>query len=101
MPACRCCAVDRQLSVSDQVADCFTDHRDPERIRHPLRSLITQRIPAIALGCEDIDDPLRHDPLMALFSEKGRPDSTPLAGKSTLNEQMRSRNTSFSSISSS
>ena len=79
--------VDRHLSVSDQVADCFTDHRDPKRIRHPLRGLITQRILGIALGYEDLNDhdQLRHDPLMALFSEKGRKDSTPLAGKSTLN----------------
>ena len=77
--------VEQRLSLFDQVADCFTDHRDPKRIRHSLRSLITQRIFAIALGYEDLNDQLRHDPLMALFSEKGRGDSIPLAGKSTLN----------------
>ena len=77
--------VEQRLSLFDQVADCFTDHRDPKRIRHSLRSLITQRIFAIALGYEDLNDQLRHDPLMALLSEKGRGDSTPLAGKSTLN----------------
>ena len=80
--------VDRRLSLSDQVADCFTDHRDPKRIRHSLRKLVAQRIVGIALGYEDLidHDQLRHDPVMALFSEKGRrPDSPPLAGKSTLN----------------
>ena len=79
--------VERRLSLFDQVADCFTDHRDPDRIQHSLRTLIAQRIVAIALGYEDLNDhdQLRHDPLMALFSENRRGDSTPLAGKSTLN----------------
>jgi len=80
--------VDRRLSLSDQVAACFTDHRDPRRIRHSLRKLVAQRTVGIALGYEDLidHDQLRHDPVMALFSEKGRrPDSPPLAGKSTLN----------------
>ena len=80
--------VDRHLSVSDQVAACFTDHRDPKRVQYSLRTLITQRILGIAQGYEDLidHDQLRHDPLMALVSDKGRcPDSPPLAGKSTLN----------------
>ncbi len=80
--------VEQRLSLFDQVADCFTDHRDPNRIQHSLRTLIAQRIVAIALGYEDLNDhdQLRHDPLMALFSEKGRSnDAAPLAGKSTLN----------------
>ena len=79
--------VDQRLSLIDQVAACFTDHRNPDRIQHSLRTLIAQRIVAIALGYEDLNDhdQLRHDPLMTLFSEKGRGDSAPLAGKSTLN----------------
>ena len=79
--------VDQRLSLFDQVADCFTDHRNPDRIQHSLRTLIAQRIVAIALGYEDLNDhdQLRHDPLMVLFSENRRGDSAPLAGKSTLN----------------
>ena len=80
--------VDRRLALSDQVADCFTDHRDPKRVHYSLRKLIAQRIVGIAQGYEDLidHDQLRHDPLMALVSEKGRrPDSPSLAGKSTLN----------------
>ena len=79
--------VDRRLSVSDQAAACFTDHRDAKRTRYPLRSLIAQRILGIARGYEDliVHDPLRHDPLMALISDHGaRGDSPPLAGKSIL-----------------
>ena len=79
--------VEQRLSLFDQVADCFTDHRDPSRIQHSLRTLIAQRIVAIALGYEDLNDhnQLRLDPLMALFSENRCGDSPPLAGKSTLN----------------
>ena len=80
--------VEQRLSLFDQVADCFSDHRDPNRIQHGLRTLIAQRIVAIALGYEDLNDhdQLRHDPLMALFSEKGHSsDAPPQAGKSTLN----------------
>ena len=57
--------VDRRLSLSDQVAACFTDHRDPKQTRYSLRTLIAQRIRGIALGYEDLNDQLRHDPLIA------------------------------------
>ena len=81
--------VDQRLSLFDQVADCFSDHRDPDRIQHSLRTLVAQRIVAIALGYEDLNDhdQLRHDAVMALFSEQRHRhrDSAPLAGKSTLN----------------
>ena len=42
--------VDRHSSLSDQVADCFTDHRDPKRIHYLLRTLIAQRIVARLRG---------------------------------------------------
>ena len=81
--------VEQHLSLFDQVADCFTDHRNPDRVQHSLRTLIAQRIVAIALGYEDLNDHdhLRHDAVMALFSEQRhrRRDAAPLAGKSTLN----------------
>ena len=35
--------VDQRLSLFDQVADCFTDHRNPDRIQHSLRTLIARR----------------------------------------------------------
>ena len=31
--------VEQRLSLLDQVADCFTDHRNPDRIQHSLRTL--------------------------------------------------------------
>lgn len=57
---------------------------------HSVQTLVGQRIAAIALGYEDVDDhdTLRHDPVLALLSESLTPkrsDCGVLAGKSTLN----------------
>ena len=81
--------VQRRLSLIDQVAACFTDHRNPDPIQHSRRTLIAQRIVAIALGYEDLNDhgQLRHDAPMPLLSQQGpgRRQSYTVAGKSTLN----------------
>jgi len=82
--------IDRSMGLVDQVAGCFTDHRDPRLTEHSIRTLVAQRITGIALGYEDLNDhdELRHDPLLALLSGKikgRRKDCAPLAGKSTLN----------------
>ena len=55
-----------------------------------MRTLVGQRVFAIALGYVDLNDhdELRHDPLMATLAgklESRRSDCAPLAGKSTLN----------------
>ncbi|RRH81422.1 IS1380 family transposase, partial [Mesorhizobium tamadayense] len=73
-----------------RVASCFVDRRDPDLTVHSVRTLVGQRIAAIALGYEDVDDhdTLRHDPVLALLSESLTPkreDCAVLAGKSTLN----------------
>jgi hypothetical protein len=80
-----------------QFAACFTDHRNPNLIEHPLADLIAQRAYALALGYEDLNDhdDLRRDPLLAAVVGKRDPKGTtrqrerdrgkPLAGKSTLN----------------
>jgi hypothetical protein len=89
--------VDRSERLCEQLAGCFTDYRDQALIEHELSVLLRQRISAIALGYEDINDhdKLRLDPLLATVC--GRADvlglerhqiqdqGKPLAGKSTLN----------------
>lgn len=73
-------------SLIEGLHECFTDGRDPNRIEHPLTSLLRQRIAAIALGYEDLNDhdELRHDPVLALAA--GRDDTDkPIASSSTLN----------------
>ncbi|ACP23483.1 putative transposase for insertion sequence NGRIS-20i (plasmid) [Sinorhizobium fredii NGR234] len=82
--------VDGIIGLFDRVAACFVDDRDPTCTVHSVRTLVGQRVAAIALGYEDVDDHdrLRHDPVLALLSERLTPkrqDCAVLAGKSTLN----------------
>jgi hypothetical protein len=83
-------ATDRAIGLVDRFADCFTDSRAADLIEHAVRTLVGQRIFALALGYEDLvdHDELRHDPTMAVLAGKlsaRRKDCAPLAGKSTLN----------------
>lgn len=89
--------VDRSQRLCEELAGCFSDSRDERFVEHDLAVMLRQRIIAIALGYEDINDhdKLRLDPLLAtvcgradvlglerhLTQDKGKP----LAGKSTLN----------------
>src|SRR5512135_2045779 len=80
-----------------QFAACFTDHRNPDLIEHTVEELIAQRVYALALGYEDLNDhdDLRVDPLLAAVVGKSDPTGKTrqrprdrgkaLAGKSTLN----------------
>ena len=89
--------LEKRLPVMKRLAACFTDFRDPERIEHDVIALLRQRIYAIALGYEDLNDhdALRHDPLLAVACDKADPEGQDrhreqdrgkaLAGKSTLN----------------
>ena len=81
---------DEAIGLIDRLADCFIDHRKPELIEHPVRTLIGQRVFGIALGYEDLNDheQLRHDPVFAALLgelQARRSDCAALAGKSTLN----------------
>src|SRR5437764_2218836 len=88
---------ERLTGVIRQFAACFTDHRDPDLTEHTVAELIAQRVYALALGYEDLNDhdDLRTDPLLATVVGKGDPTGKtrrrerdrgkPLAGKSTLN----------------
>lgn len=60
--------VDRVTGLFKRVTDCFMDGRDPNYTVHSVRTLVGQRIAAIALGYEDVDDhdTLRHDPVLGL-----------------------------------
>ena len=88
---------DRIVGVTAKLASCFTDFRDPARVEHDLEALVAQRVYALALGYEDLNDHdvLRDDSVLALAL--GREDLTgamrsrsrdlghPLAGSTTLN----------------
>jgi hypothetical protein len=76
--------------MMDRFAACFHDTRRQDLIEHEVATLVGQRVFAIALGYEDLNDhdALRHDPLMGVLAGKlaaRRTDCAPVAGKSTLN----------------
>lgn len=63
------------LALFEQVADCFTDHRDPERVEHTVADLVGQRVLGLCLGYEDLNDhaTLARDPALATAVGKARP----------------------------
>ncbi len=89
--------VEAKFHFIDQFATCFTDHRHPDLVEHTLPELLKQRIFALCLDYEDLNDHdrLRHDPLLAVLVGKKDPTGCQrarardrgkaLAGKSTLN----------------
>ena len=89
--------LDLKLGLMDRLVGCFTDLRDQRYVDHFLPELLRQRIGALALGYEDLNDHdgLRHDPAHALMAGKSdiegldrsceRNKGKALAGHSTLN----------------
>ena len=67
---------ERLTGIVRQFAACFTDHRNPDLVEHTADELIAQRVSALALGYEDLNDhdDLRRDPLIATVV--GKPDPT-------------------------
>lgn len=99
--------IDRGLGICRTLSECFHDHRNPIWVEHSVEQLLSQRIHAMALGYEDLNDhnALRVDPLLAVCAGKTDPlgldrfdpsqKGKPLAGASTLNrlELGNSKNT--------
>ena len=89
--------VEVKTRIVERLAEQFVDHRNPEYIEHSVRDLFGQRMFALALGHEDLNDHdrLRLDPLLATVV--GKPDPSrqdrlsahdkgkPLASSRTLN----------------
>src|SRR6516165_8290782 len=81
---------DRAVGLINRFAACFHDGRRADLVEHEVATLVGQRVFAIALGYEDLNDhdELRHDPMMAVLAGKlmgRRVECAPVAGKSTLN----------------
>jgi len=67
--------VEERRRILHRFAGCFRDYRDPARIEHTVEELVAQRVYAIALGHEDVNDhdTLRLDPLLAALVGKADP----------------------------
>ena len=59
--------VDRRINLLLRLAACFEDRRHPQLVEHRVGELVSQRVYALALGYEDLNDhdELRSDPLLA------------------------------------
>jgi hypothetical protein len=88
---------DRAIGLVGRFARCFVDVRNAALIEHAVKTLVGQRIFAIALGYEDLNDhdELRHDRVMAVLAGKlqarRHKKCAAVAGKSTLNRLELSR----------
>lgn len=60
--------VDRRLGLSERLAGCFSDGRKADAVEHSVLDLVRQRVFALALGYEDLNDhdDLMRDPLLAV-----------------------------------
>jgi len=77
---------DRALGLIDAINACIRDPRHPFLIVHSQRTLLAQRIFAIAQGYEDLNDHqgLREDFLFQVLCERGVRADLPLASPPTL-----------------
>jgi hypothetical protein len=58
-------ALDDRLRLTDRLAACLPDRRDPDKVRHTIQDLVRQRVFGLACGYEDGNDAARlaDDPL--------------------------------------
>jgi Transposase DDE domain group 1 len=63
---------DQNMNLLPRFSQCFLDGRNPDLIEHTVEQMVAQRVYALALGYEDLNDheQLRHDPLLALLAGK-------------------------------
>jgi hypothetical protein len=78
---------DSKMNLLKRFSQCFVDLRNQDLIEHSVEQMIRQRVFAMALGYEDLNDheQLRQDPLLGAMVGKAQPGTEALAGKSTLN----------------
>lgn len=79
-------ALDERLQLTDQLAACVADRRDPDKIRHTIRDLLRQRIIGLACGYADTNDAaqLADDPLHKLAVGRDPVTGAALASQPTL-----------------
>ena len=85
--------VDRRINLLDRVDQLIPDPRDPLHIEHDQRTMLAQRVLAIACGWEDLNDhaTLRNDLVLQLATDRQAHGSAgdvdpdrPMASASTL-----------------
>ena len=79
-------AADRRLGLSERLAACIKDRRQPGKIGHTVHELLSQRLYAIACGYPDCNDAARlsGDPVHRLLSRGETSAEAMLASQPTL-----------------
>jgi hypothetical protein len=79
-------ALDERLALTEDLAACLPDRRDPRKVQHELRDLVRQRVFGLACGYEDGNDAARlaHDPMHKLAVGRDPLTGAPLASQPTL-----------------
>lgn len=79
-------AADRRVGLSERLAACIADRRQPGKIEHTLHELLSQRLYAIACGYADCNDAARlsSDPVHRLLSRGEASGQAMLASQPTL-----------------
>lgn len=79
-------AADERLRLTEQLARCLADPRQPAKVRHSLRDLLRQRIFGLACGYSDANDVahLATDPLHKLLLDRDPLTGPDLASQPTL-----------------
>ena len=78
--------VDDRLALSEKLASCLHDGREPGKVRHEIQELFRQRMFAIALGHPDCNDArvLAEDPIHKMMVGRMPISGDPLASQPTL-----------------
>ena len=79
-------ALDERLALTEDLAACLLDRRDPRKVQHELRDLLRQRVFGWACGYEDGNDAARlaNDPMHKLAVGRDPLTGAALASQPTL-----------------
>lgn len=79
-------ARDRQLGLTEALADCMVDKRQAGKVDHDLLDQLRQRVTSIAIGSPDVNDAakLREDPMLKLACGRDPVEGDALASQPTL-----------------
>lgn len=77
---------EKKLRLFDRVAEVLLDKRTAPSVVHTVRNMLAQRVMALCMGCEDLNDhsELRNDPAMQIAVADKWDKEAPLASPSTL-----------------
>lgn len=79
-------ACDERLHLTERIAACFHDERQPGKVKHTLHDLIRQRVFSIACGYADCNDAARltEDPVHKMLVDRDPLQGAALASQPTL-----------------